>query len=409
MKDKIMRRILVFATAVSLVCSIGATVYADDQPSSDAAQAYDGQIVPEDPVDLFIEDLDENLQAGAYLDDNGDLVLAVTDLEAAQKLINEANLPEEIKLVEVEYSLAELKAARDDLFEKAEEYDIQIVALDASVNGLAVFTTDTTDSNKDNVSNHVTEYAASTNEGKSSRSAGIKVLIYDNKGTPTPELDESAIEPDKSERAASVKSGVYLSHQPSSGYESTVGWRISVNGVSGYTTCGHNWANGTNAYYQGTLLGKVTNIFNNVTDISFIPSNVPFYGMRGDGKKISGAGAPVLNSKVIFDGARHYQENEGRQEAKIIATIGKARIIDNFGREGRLSNLIVFNKQPWFGDSGCAIIEDRGNGTVRLVGFNSCQYKADGDGPDEWNHGAAVTWTSVRDALGGKSVVQPMN
>lgn len=82
---------------------------------------------------------------------------------------------------------------------------------------------------------------------------------------------------------------------------------------------------------------------------------------------------------------------------------------DTLNRTAKLTNIIVFGTQPIPGDSGCAIIEDRGDGTVRLVGFNSHQQKGPNDAANVYSYGGAVTWASVRDAMGGSSVVSVMN
>lgn len=414
-----MKKILAVILSTIMVCSISVIAYADKQ------KAYSGQVVPEDPVSLFIESLDKSLKAGTYLDNSGEFVLAVTDLEKANSLIAKANLPTKIKVVEVEYSMAELEAARDKLFNNSQNFDIQIVALDASKNGLAVFTSDYSDANKKSISNYVatsTNKKYDTQNSNKGRTQKMDVVFYNNKATSVPAMTNRFNDSENSsalsaKALSTVKSGVYLKHNQYSNAESTVGWRISVNGVTGYTTCGHNWSANSNSYYESNLLGKVSkNVFGprNNTDVSFIPSNVPFYGMRGDGKKITHAGSPVQGGTIIFDGARHYQDvksGEKRIKAKITATDGIAYMTDTLGRSATLTDMIVFDDQPWFGDSGAAIIQER-DGKVILVGFNSCQYKGPKDDPNsttQWSYGAAVTWVSVRDALGGSSVVLPMN
>lgn len=424
-----MKKIIVFALSIVLLISLTVSALA----ASEKATISEG-IVPEDFNDLFVESLDKSLSAGIYVDDNGDVVLAVTNVSTAEQAYTTAQskgisqnstmstdgskvrelkpiMPvniEPLEIVEVQYSLAQLENARDDLVSKWKELGITAVGIDSSVNGLAVYADDISDVNQSLITNSskIKNLVFYSNE-----------LIGSDQGQTEAVFDSEETSDNQTMAAAAIStiySGKYFWRQETTGIKawSSVGWRAKVGGVLGYITCGHGYSSSGKVYYSSSssdLIGTISKWKNSgKCDYAFVPSSVAFGGMRGDGQFITVAGSPAAQGTVIFDGARHYQDaaaGSQRVTAKITST--GTTVIDTFDDGSTCTDLIIFDKQPWHGDSGCAIIQVNGS-EYKLVGFCKSQYKKNST-DSNFSYGSAVKYTNVRDDIATTTTFQIMN
>lgn len=353
-----------------------------------ALAAEDGGELQEDRFDQMLESMNPDNYGGAYVNENGDIcITAINNEEVYSVLPRARGIESEDYIVEtVEYSWSDLEEARDNLFEQAEQLDITAVGLNPAVNGLTVYLDDASEKN----TQRIIEASSVPN-----------IKFIENNPTSIEPMESIGETGETQARATSVKAGQYLKRKSNGDYWSSVGYRAKIGTQTGFITCAHGWEKGQAAYLaDGTKLGNISQYsLTQTSDACFIPSNLAWGGLQ-DGLKATGTGNPLVGEKILFDGARHYQENDDRASG----TIQAVDVTGKTDMGGSFKDAFSYDTQPYHGDSGAAVLAPvrAGSSKYKLIGFVMSQHKADGEDPnsDVFSWGTACKWNNVSKALG---------
>lgn len=360
-------------------------------------RSENGEILEASAQSEFIESLDKSIFGGCYMTDDDQLCFTAveTGLPQLQNKLSKARGLDtrNISVESVKYSLNDLDQAKQQLLAQKDELEISLVGFDEMRNGLAVYLFNPTDEKQQKIRE---------------KCSVENIIFYPLEILPEPDFsDENSAENEATTRAATLtylKGGEWL--YKGSSRISSVGYRAKSGSNYGYVTCGHDWARGNTVSASTTrnnndpklaTVGTVQlNEQRNLVDASFIPSNIKWSGLR-DGTMAVNADFPIMNAKVIFDGARHYDAaSGGRVFARVQST----------GIDGDISGVpfkdfFLIDQAPYGGDSGAAILQQGTNGKYSLIGLiKSTWWKYNDDTSGYLTWGTGCKWYNIARGLG---------
>lgn len=104
------------------------------------------EIIPTDPLDILLEELDPNDYGSVYMDDENRTTITAINREAVDKALEKHGLSKEIRIVDGTYSKAQLDAAQEAISEKMKAFSI--VAIGQEAESLAVWLRQDTQENR---------------------------------------------------------------------------------------------------------------------------------------------------------------------------------------------------------------------------------------------------------------------